>query len=613
LNPPDKATNLLGPFVGSITASGVKIWLNVGDADVDRDIFVTLKLLVRGPKSEADKKDPEHVVLREIDDPVVVQSGVIKCLQKDLGTGIAAFENLEANAKYSYQLWEDEGHSIELNLGELTPAELYFWTLPEDGYGRQLDFLLMSCHFPETKETVDGFKGFAVWHQIPTIMKENANVRFAILSGDQVYADEIETEVLNAVTETERKKLYLKVYRKFWDNVEYRRVLCSLPAVLMWDDHDITDGWGSREDSYKGKGSQEFTDKWQALFATANEMFSIMQASRNPEQPSSDFSKGFDTCFRVGGAAFAVADLRSNRNSRAIKKTDKDKTSYEGRIWLPEQMEAIRKWVEAERLKDAERVKEAERSNDPDKVKEAKRAEIQTLFFVSSVVFSHDAPVISSLILKFWFCVLDLVKWAGKVSFLRKYTRAFNDSVGDLRDDINDSWGADINAKETDRVLDFLFGLQNPPAGQKPINVVILTGDIHTPGHSMIYSADPAHQNKAVIPHVVSTPVAYKEFPWFAEAIFRHLTKVVSLGTRTSVTTRGLEQTYTAQVSHHFCYRNVVVVSLRNYGQDESYLKVKYYLEGFPEPYIELFDLVHSSRKEAIEWPEYLKVDKAKT
>jgi hypothetical protein len=78
------------------------------------------------------------------------------------------------------------------------------------------------------------------------------------------------------------------------------------------------------------------------------------------------------------------------------------------------------------------------------------------------------------------------------------------------------------------------------------------------------------------------------------------------------MTENGEVHTYTAQVSHHFCYRNVVVVSLRNYEADESYVKVKYYLEGFPEPQIVLFDLIHSSRKEAIDWPEHLKVGPAR-
>ncbi|MGZ8846180.1 MAG: alkaline phosphatase D family protein [Pyrinomonadaceae bacterium] len=461
---------------------------------------------------------------------------------------------------------------------------------------------------PKTKK----YNGFAVWQQIPEIIRvdQNANVRFAILAGDQVYADDIEAQVLEERDPGKRKELYLRIYKEFWDNIEYRKVLCRVPAVLMWDDHDITDGWGSREDSYDAKDPQTFAPKWKDLFGTASEMFRIMQASRNPDPLSSGFSGGFDTCFRIGRAGFALADLRSNRNSRMVKKIGDGKTEYEGQIWLPEQMEAIRNWVEAERSKDAERLKEAERSNDPERVKEAERSRINTLFFVSSVVFSHDAPVITNLILRFWFWALDFVEWLGKIPFLRKHTKKFNDSVGDLRDDINDSWGADINAKETDRVLDFLFGLQNPPPGKEAINVVILSGDIHTPGYSAIYSADPKHEKKAVIPHVVASPVAYKEFPWAAEAIFRHLTKVVLLGTKKTITNQGEVQTYTAQISHHFCYRNVAVVSLRNYAANESYVKVKYYLEGFPEPQIVFFDLIHSSRKEAIDWPDSLKVSR---
>src|SRR5258706_2030940 len=303
------AISIMGPFVGAITTSSVKIWLNVGIVDADTNVFVTLKLLARGPKAEADKTDPDQVFIHQIENPLVVQSGIIKCLQADLGTGIVALGNLEANAQYSYQLWQDEVHSIELNLAGLTPEELFFWTLPEDGYGRQLDFLLMSCHDPEMVPT-DGFDGFAVWRQIDQIKKENKNVRFAVLCGDQAYADEVEAEVLKQQDKGERKELYLRVYRKFWNNIHYRRVLCSLPAILMWDDHDITDGWGSREDSYVAKDSQEFLPQWTALFETAKGMFKIMQASRNPDPLSSDFAGGFDTCFRVGRAGFAVADLR---------------------------------------------------------------------------------------------------------------------------------------------------------------------------------------------------------------------------------------------------------------------------------------------------------------
>ena len=578
----EPTTLVLGPFVGNITHSSVRIWLNVEVGDADKNVFVTLKLLKRGPESEAAKKEGK-VVIEIIPNPVVVQSGVITCLQANLGTGVANLGNLEPNSEYSYQLWEDEAHSIELNLNParkqnrpqsndvLESKDLRFWTLPTDGYGRQLDFLLMSCHNPETKKD-DGFGGFAVWHQIPEIIDEdqNANVRFAILAGDQIYADEIEAKALKETDVAKRKELYLGIYKKFWDNVDYRRVLCRLPAVLMWDDHDITDGWGSREDSFDAKDSSAFTSEWRGLFETAKEMFRIMQASRNPDPLSRNFASGFDTCFKVGKAGFVVADLRSNRNIRRFYKICNRKKVWIGQIWSPEQLESIRNWIATN------------------------KKDLDTLFFISSVVFSHGAPLVEQYILRIWFWVIDAVNWVGRLRLWKRQLQWFNDKVGDLRDDINDSWGSAANRKEADRALDFLFELENPPDGKNPLNVVILSGDIHTPGYSTIYSADPKHTDKAIIPHIVATPVAYEPFSWLGEAIFRHLTKVVALGEK---------KVYTSQVSHHFCYRNVVVVSLRNYEHDESHLKVKYYLEGFPEPQVMLFDLNHGAHREAIAWP----------
>lgn len=583
----------LGPFVGNITHSSVKLWLSLGSGD-DKEIFVTLKRLAYGPQSESEARQ-KPVKLTLIDNPKEDKRGVIKCVGKDFGTGTVTIPGLEQNSKYSYALWLDEDCKIALDLisaedrdkkkDSLRPEDLYFWTLPKDGYWRQLDFLLMSCHHPETKKD-DGHNGFAVWRQIPEIIAErqNSNVRFAILAGDQIYADEVEAKVLKEPDAEKRRKHYFDIYKKFWDDVNYRKVLCRVPAVLMWDDHDITDGWGSREDSFKTKDSGEFKDEWKRLFETAKEMFGFMQASRNPEPLAKDF--GFDSCFRVGKAGFVIADLRSNRNIRQCSEIRDGKKVWIGRVWRPEQLDAIKRWIDVERDK------------------------LHTLFFVSSVVFSHGAPSVEQYILKIWFRVIDIVNLVDRFSIFNGPLQWFNSKVGDLRDDINDSWGSEANQREAGRALDFLFDLENPPQKtnanheaapqyeKKPLNVVILTGDIHTPGYSTIYSSKPEHQTKAVIPHIVATPVAYEPFSWVGEAIFRHLTKVVNLGEQKP----GAKSVYTSQVSHHFCYRNVVVVSLRNYEEDESQLKVKYYLEEFPEPQVMLFDL-NRSRREDIAWP----------
>ena len=497
-------------------------------------------------------------------------AGVINAAYDGLNVGIVRFHALKPDTVYFYKLWTDAEHEAALDTNGLVESDLHFQTLPIDGFNDHLDFVLMSCHNPGTTPK-DGADGFGVWARVPDIIKENQNVRFAILAGDQIYADEIEARILGEPDLRKRQELYLGVYQKFWDNVYYRKVLCSLPAYLMWDDHDLTDGWGSRLDSFRKDQPTVFKDDWLRHFEAGQSVFKQMQASRNPEPlslepppPQDNAKKSYDFCFKIGRVGFAVPDLRSNRNVRLP------------RIMLPAQLEAIRKWVVAN------------------------RHDLDALFFVSSVVFSHDAPKVTGLILRIWFLVLSLAGWLKKLRILKKFRGLFDRHIGDLRDDINDSWGARANRLETDRVLDFLFELQNPPNPAEALNVVILSGDIHTPGYSTIYSAEPGHQAKAVIPHIVASPVAYTPLHWLAEAIFRHFSTTIELGDK---------QAYTAQASHHFCHRNVVVVSFRKFAgarveAPEVHLKVKYYLEQFPEPQIMLFDLNRSSHRENIGWPD---------
>ena len=139
-------------------------------------------------------------------------------------------------------------------------------------------------------------------------------------------------------------------------------------------------------------------------------------------------------------------------------------------------------------------------------------------------------------------------------------------------------------------ILDYLFALQNDPT--TPVSIIILSGDIHTSGYANIYSSDPAHVKRSSIPHITSSSVAYVPFNWLMEAIYRHASKTVALGTK------GI---YSSQMIHHFCSRSVAVLSIRLTPSGHQ-LKVKYYLEGYPEPHILLFDLDRLSHRENVAW-----------
>src|SRR5437660_5348863 len=261
---PPKASQLLGPFIGNVTSSSAMIWLqspHLAGGEI-HTVFVTLH--------EAGASAP------------IEFARAAAAAYDNLNVGTVKFDGLEPDTVYYYKLWQDEERATPLDLNGLTENDLHFRTLPQNGFDDQLDFLLMSCHNPGTSPG-DGADGFAVWARIPEIIAENQNVRFALLAGDQVYGDEIETELKKAPGLRKRHEPHLKLYQKFWDNLYYRRVLCSLPAFLMWDDHDITDGWGSRDDSFVDDHSATFDKSWLRLFEAGRSAFRQMQASRNPE------------------------------------------------------------------------------------------------------------------------------------------------------------------------------------------------------------------------------------------------------------------------------------------------------------------------------------------
>lgn len=543
-------SRFLGPFVGETTHDSAKLWIHTPllEGDAPRTLLFTIH--------EGSPDAPSLATRKAVLTP------------ETLGSATVRFEDLSPDTRYYYRIREESG--APLVIPDLGLEDLHFRTFPSEARPERFDFVLLSCHDP-VQHTDDGHDGFGVWAAMDEIRREN-DVRFAILAGDQIYGDHVQEKVLKAKTRRERIELYLSVYQRLWNHRHYRRALCSLPAYLMWDDHDITDGWGSRSDSYVDLDSTRFAPEWKSLFEAARECFRHLQMARNPEPLATGPKAGFDFCFKTGRAGFAFLDLRSHRNSK-LK-----------RVWLNEQLAAVSGWVERN------------------------RSGLDTLFVVSPVVFTHGwpnaekairalKPALSTVMTAFehipgfkdW-------RWAKRV-----VERNVQDVSG-FRDDLEDAWASDPNHGQAEQMLDFLFSLQNPRDGKKPLPVILLSGDIHAAGYSTLYSYKAEHQERPAIEHVVSSPVASKPMNELIEAAYQHQVKSVPIGTSGK---------YFGQVSHHHCDRNMVVLSLRRFGSpsarnartEEMQLKVKYYLENRPQPEVILSDLNRVSRAEAIKWP----------
>ena len=118
---------------------------------------------------------------------------------------------------------------------------------------------------------------------------DNEPFSILIMGGDQVYADELWSKVkeleewsrLNMNDKMKRKAtkamirnldtFYESLYLKKWSDEQMSLCLATIPTVMMWDDHDIFDGWGSYP--------QELLDcdVYQNIFKTAKKYFEIFQ------------------------------------------------------------------------------------------------------------------------------------------------------------------------------------------------------------------------------------------------------------------------------------------------------------------------------------------------
>ena len=181
-------------------------------------------------------------------------------------------------------------------------------------------------------EVDDAQRRYDMWRGLRCQI-EAGNVDLIIHVGDQVYADSLvarhskmaraatdEDAAVQTLTE-EYRRLYVE---QSWNMPEVAAVLTSCPSIMMWDDHDIDDGWGSNDHDDR---------PWRRLFfSAARQAFTEFQASLNP--PGVDASS-FACGFIHGDLASLLLDGRSHRLYK------------EGRILGTAQLEVARKWLEA--------------------------------------------------------------------------------------------------------------------------------------------------------------------------------------------------------------------------------------------------------------------------
>jgi hypothetical protein len=167
---------------------------------------------------------------------------------------------------------------------------------------------------------------------------EEGPAHLLLMGGDQVYADAIwsdrreasafvdwseagqnEKTPFGPLMARQADNFFLNLYLRRWKEPEPAAAFAAIPTLMMWDDHDIFDGWGS----FPPKRHQ--CPVYQGIFQTAAKYFRLFQQHSSSIneipgllQPPADGQQPHSFGFNLGKLAILAPDLRGCRTNTQI-------------------------------------------------------------------------------------------------------------------------------------------------------------------------------------------------------------------------------------------------------------------------------------------------------
>ncbi len=278
---------VLGPIVGHTDHQSTRIWICVRDA-------------------------PEHYVLR------VQKRGLFNFVstegtKPEFGTAIAVVDQLRPDWQYQYQVLR-KGRVLHDGRGT-------FRTMPPPGSFADVLFVTISCSDREDE---------GAWPRLEEYI-EQAKPHFLLMIGDQVYldygtAEEDKIWLTHLYSPADkRRRAMARKYEQHWGHDRIRRIMANTPTYMMWDDHDIRDGWGSWAGDSPALAAKyprgaKFAAACTAYFEDARDLYYHFQMSHNPPEPDAiplpayGVRRGLPFVFRCGRLLVLMLDDRGARD-----------------------------------------------------------------------------------------------------------------------------------------------------------------------------------------------------------------------------------------------------------------------------------------------------------
>ena len=365
-----------------------------------------------------------------------------------------------------------------------------------------------------------------MWHEKRIHDKGLQRFHLMLMGGDQIYFDSIWEDIsvlrqwvalprqaqlnfkVSKSLDREIEAYYFGLYKQRWLPTERLpwssavaaldagAAMASMPTIMMWDDHDIFDGWGSYSCEMQN------CELFQTLFRHARRAFWVFQMQHALEDlpeleditppgftqqdpllkpmpwkrllaedslalPLLDKQPGFTSAYSIGQVSVVAADLRTERSRTQIMGSD---------TW-----KQIKEWTDNLQTGGA--------GPQP-------KIGCQHLLFMSSVPVVHPKLPLAEL-------------------FLDKFGQ---DHVTDSNaDDLKDHWSHDDHEGERKRLLEVLSGF----ARDKKIRVSLVSGDVHVAAWGTAYRKDlPASETWSQMHQFTSSAVVHPSLMGVTERLF---------------------------------------------------------------------------------------------
>lgn len=394
--------------------------------------------------------------------------GDLKTLDRQPLSSYLVAQNIPLNQQLSYDFTYTTNLTHTFELQGLQSDTVYFYALISDdttlerrteiGYDKPQWFRTMaalmptfsfgfySCHDP-----FNANGSFGAWPLFLERLERN-NARFVIGGGDQVYVDcqskkwfpdiwEWLRDNKDELVKAHRREdgsinkdeifnylldLYRWYYRVYWQFPHLKEIYARYPQYMIWDDHEIMDGWGSRTKDerlnhiarlFKRDDPEIDSMLVEQMWRAAYNAYFEYAHSHNPET-SINLAKSedcqWDYEFSQGGLPFYVLDMRGHHD------VQRGNACLLGEL----QFNRFIQWLT-----------------------KATATSVKTLFVVLPVPIVHWKSVVMN---------------AGKI-------------ISSAKDDLQDEWEHPTNQKERNALLEAAFSALD----ERGQTLVFLSGDVH--------------------------------------------------------------------------------------------------------------------------------------